>query len=333
MKFTIIVPMYNVKEYIAECIESVLKQTFRDFELILIDDESTDGTLELAKKYEKIDGRIVLLTKKHGGLPQTRNYGLRVAKGEYIMLLDGDDYFALDHLEKTSIIVEKYNCDMSIGNNHVYFTELDQSKIVLFPYRDDLNKMDLNAQIKFVFDKQNLLPACAVLTVYKREFLEKNNIRYGERYSCSEDLDIFMHSISQVRSICFFDHEFYYYRQDNCNAMTKNMTAGMLKSRLEIHKKWYDYFNSKVNELPYAKDICDILRNSFITNIDFIRFYHSSDKNCLKKFIRDNDYIWIYGRNTINNYYLQYYFLRPVSQKKNHYMALLSALKRKLIEH
>lgn len=327
MKFSIIVPMYNVKEYIAECIDSVLNQTCKDFELILVDDESTDETLKIVREYQKKDDRIILITKEHGGLPQTRNYGLSIAKGEYIILLDGDDYFSLDHLEKAKDIVEKYKCDMSIGNNHIYFTKSTQSKMVLFPYRNALNKMSLEDKISFIFDKNNFLPACAVLTIYKREFLVKNDIRYSEQYTCSEDLDIFLNSISKVKSICFFEHEFYYYRQDNSNAMTKNMTAGMLQSRLEIYKKWYDYFHSSVNEKPYITDICNILRTGFICNIDFIYSYTSSDKNKLKRFIHDNDYLWIYHKSRINNFYMQYYFVRPVKKLKNYCVMKLSRLK------
>ena len=315
VKFSIIVPMYNVEKYIQECIDSVLKQTNKNFELILIDDASTDGSLEIAKQNQEKDNRIIVLTKDHGGLPQTRNYGLKIARGDYIILLDGDDYFSLDHLKKVNIIVDKYDCDMTIANNHINFVENSISKQVLFPFREDLNSMNIDEKIRYIFDKHHRLPASAVLTIYKKSFLQENSITYEEKYICSEDLDFFLHSISKVRSICFFEHEFYYYRQDNGGAMTKNMTEEMMLSRMGIYKKWYDYFYDKIGERKCYNDICKLLSRDFKRNMNMFSLFKSKSKNDLRVYMYDNQYIWIKHKNLLNNFFTQYYFFIPLNKQ------------------
>ena len=93
---TVIVPVYNVKDYLPQCIESVLQQTWRNFELLLIDDGSTDGSADICNLYAEEDLRIRCVHKENGGVSSARNRGLDEAKGEYISFLDSDDYFDPD---------------------------------------------------------------------------------------------------------------------------------------------------------------------------------------------------------------------------------------------
>ena len=91
-KISIIVPVYNVESYLSNCIDSILNQTFKDFELILVNDGSTDKSLEICKHYKNMDDRIFIIDKKNGGLSSARNAGLDIIKGEYIGFVDSDDY-------------------------------------------------------------------------------------------------------------------------------------------------------------------------------------------------------------------------------------------------
>lgn len=294
-KFSIIVPMYNVEQYIAECIESVINQTYRDLELILVDDESMDGTLQIAKQYAKRDNRIIIIEKKHGGLPQTRNFGLNVCRGEYVVLLDGDDYFNTEHLEKAVQVLDQYRCDMCIANNHINFTQNESTVVELFPFHSEMNEYSLEKCLEIIFAQENKLPAAAVLTIYRKEFMDKNLIRYEESYLCSEDLDIFLHSISKTTTIKFIGHEFYYYRQDNLGAMTKNMSGEMYLSRLSIYKKWFDYYNGKCLGKFDCNKITAIIQRDFKQNITGVLTLPSrTDKTAktVKKYVMDNAYIW-----------------------------------------
>lgn len=92
MKISIIVPIYNVEKYLERCILSIIKQTYQNIEIILVNDGSTDSSIEICKKYSKIDSRILLIDKENGGLSDARNVGLQVAKGDYVLFVDSDDY-------------------------------------------------------------------------------------------------------------------------------------------------------------------------------------------------------------------------------------------------
>lgn len=108
---SIIVPVYNVEKYLAECVDSILTQPFRDFELLLVNDGSTDTSPEICKRYEYIDPRVKVIDKKNGGLSSARNAGLSCAKGKYISFIDSDDYLSGDYYSKA---VEELENDLSI---------------------------------------------------------------------------------------------------------------------------------------------------------------------------------------------------------------------------
>ena len=100
MRFSIIVPVYNVEKYLKNAIESVLQQAYSNFELILVDDGSTDNCPEIIDEYASKDNRLISIHQKNSGLSAARNSGLRVARGEYIVFLDSDDMLNVDILKK-----------------------------------------------------------------------------------------------------------------------------------------------------------------------------------------------------------------------------------------
>ena len=102
-KLSVIVPVYNVKKYLIECLNSILSQTFTDFELILVNDGSTDNCGEICDKYASQDSRVVVIHKENGGLSSARNAGLFVSKGKYVAFIDSDDMIALTHYLKCEL--------------------------------------------------------------------------------------------------------------------------------------------------------------------------------------------------------------------------------------
>lgn len=304
IKFSIIVPMYNVEKYIGECIESVIAQTYTNWELILVDDETKDGSVAIAQRYADRNSRIKIIKIKHAGLPNARNAGLDVIQGDYVVLLDGDDYLAPDHLSKTAPILDKYRCEMCISNNHINFTKTSQDRVELFPFNEGMNDFSLEESLCVIFAKENRLPAAAWLTVYSREFLTNNNLRYTGEYICSEDLDFFLNCISKVRNIKFSGHEFYFYRQDNLQALTKNMSKEMYLHRMSIYEKWFRFYDRNAYFGENGKLICNVLRNDFRENIIQLNRKYYRD---LKTYIRATHRIWgKYKLQTLNfaNLYL-----------------------------
>ena len=123
MFFSVIVPVYKVEEYLSNCIESVLNQTFSDFELILVDDGSPDRCGAICDRYAKTDSRITVVHKKNGGAASAKNTGLRISSGEYVTILDGDDYLEPDAYENMVAALLNYDADIVQGRMNFLYVD------------------------------------------------------------------------------------------------------------------------------------------------------------------------------------------------------------------
>lgn len=119
---SVIIPVYNVEQYLCACVDSVLNQTYRNLEIILIDDGSSDGSAQIADRYAETDSRVYVVHQKNGGLSVARNAGLQIAGGEYITFVDSDDCISEKYIEKLYALVRKYDADVSICD-YIRFTE------------------------------------------------------------------------------------------------------------------------------------------------------------------------------------------------------------------
>lgn len=118
---SVILPIYNVEAYLPRCIESVCRQTYRNLEIILVDDGSLDSCKEICEKYSQKDQRIKVLHKTNGGLSDARNKGVEIAKGQYITFIDSDDYVTEDYVEYLYSLIKKYNTHMALCTHTVVF--------------------------------------------------------------------------------------------------------------------------------------------------------------------------------------------------------------------
>ena len=109
---SIIVPVYNTEKYLSKCLDSLIKQTYKNLEIILIDDSSTDNSIAICKDYQKKDERIKIYQKENGGPASARNYGLEKARGEYILFIDSDDYI---DIKAVSLLIDNYSEDTLVG--------------------------------------------------------------------------------------------------------------------------------------------------------------------------------------------------------------------------
>ena len=111
-KISVIVPVYNAEKYLSRCIDSILNQTYKNFELILINDGSKDNSIEILRKYENIDDRIKVIDNSNNGVSKTRNIGVRLAEGEYIQFIDSDDFIDKNMFEYAINVMEQENADL-----------------------------------------------------------------------------------------------------------------------------------------------------------------------------------------------------------------------------
>lgn len=316
IKFSIIVPCYNIEQYIDECVTSVLNQTYSNWELLLINDASEDNTLSRIKKISLSDDRIKVFDKEHKGVSHTRNYGLRYVTGDYLMLLDGDDFFSTDHLEKTFQILNGNDCDMLIYNHQTLFTRESTNPLILFnEYKgssDNINK------IKHIFKREYFLPGATFLTSYSVPFIKSNKILYNEEYAWSEDLDFFMQAISKKPCVNFAYHEFYFYRLDNANSATKNVTAQKLLNTIDVYKKWYDFFEKNKSLYDYSESIQIKIANDLLAQVRVAKTLKKEKKQVVK-YLHDNKYIFK-SNGIMGSFFYVYYcedYLNKIIELKN----------------
>lgn len=198
---SVIMPVYNSEKYLREAIESILKQTYKDFEFIIINDGSTDSSLNIIKEYEGIDKRIKVLSRENRGLIYTLNEGLRISKNKYIVRMDSDDISTIDRFKKQVEYMEKNkNIDLSGG------------RIKLFGNDDVYSKnKSLNAEFDIYKDKVNedliIKNGCSVVHgtfIFRKEIIDQLS-GYDSRYKFAEDLYFQIKLLEGGKHISFMD--------------------------------------------------------------------------------------------------------------------------------
>ena len=192
-KVSLIIPIYNVEKYLRECLDSVVNQTLKDIEIILIDDGSTDSSLSICKEYAKNDDRIKILTQKNQGAAIARNKGIELAKGDYISIIDSDDYFDLKMLEKLYNKAINNNLDITIcysqeiNDSDKKISNLDYSiNKEYLPSKEIFNYKDFT---KFIF---NFCIGWSWDKLYKREFVIENNLKFQNLRSTNDLFFVFL---------------------------------------------------------------------------------------------------------------------------------------------
>lgn len=214
VKISIIIPVYNVEKYLRECLDSILAQTFQDFEIICVDDGSTDKSLEILQEYKRKDDRFVILQQRHSGAGSARNNGIRLAEGKYIQFLDSDDYFEPTLLEEMYNHAEKFNADLTVCSSRKVDDEgnITETGSPNFPINID------KVPREQVFNRQDFKDEifCLLIPVVwnkliKKSFLEENHLEFPP-LKIYEDI-AFMHSlVISARRIAAFNKELINYR-------------------------------------------------------------------------------------------------------------------------
>ncbi len=173
--FSLIIPVYNVEKYLKECLESVLCQTYEDWEAICINDGSTDGSATILEEYAAKDSRFKVISQSNGGLSVARNSGLEAASGDYVLFLDSDDYLEKDALR---IIADNLSDeDILCFSGRRFFDESGE-----YEKADDLPKESFETgweyYSKHALDKRNFAFVCVVLRCYRRAYLLENRLRF-----------------------------------------------------------------------------------------------------------------------------------------------------------
>lgn len=258
IKFSIIVPIYKVENYLDECIKSVLEQTYSSLELILVDDGSPDRCPEICDYYRSKDPRVVVIHKINGGLPAARNSGIRIATGDYFMHLDGDDFWHRDYLSNIAPIIESSMNDVYLGNSRFDYINGQSTEHVLYNFTD-ISQISYEQLLTKFFSATNEYPSAAMHNVYKTDYVKTNSLYFSEDLTWSEDADNFYNVLFNTRNIGLLNFTFYYYRKDNMGAMTKAASVKHYMSMLSVFTKWF----YKVDNLAIENDVKKIIKTRF----------------------------------------------------------------------
>ena len=222
MRFSIIIPVYNVEKLLAQCVESVLQQNFEDYEIILVDDGSPDRCPQICDSYANQFQQIRVIHKKNGGLSDARNAGLRSAKGEYIFFLDSDDYWeACDILKECNDIIERKHADIiRVGIKKIDATHgsvISDPELSFEEYEDKNNVDILESQVR-----NGKVKIAAYSMVLSRDFLLDNKLFFKVGIK-SEDLEWAIRLFSCNPRWGFYPKNMYIYREGREGSITSTI--------------------------------------------------------------------------------------------------------------
>ena len=231
IKISIIIPVYNTESYLNKCLDSVVKQDIEDFEIICVNDGSTDGSMEILKKYERLDTRIKIISQENQGVSLARNKALGISNGEYVMFVDSDDWLEENCLSLIYDAIKKADSDVMEFRNDCYFGNIRKAGnfTELKEYQTNKDSFGIVPSLYLIWNK-----------IYKRDFINLNNIKFPENITNAED-GVFNLECLYANPRFSVDYTLgYHYRQLRDGSVTKN-----IKSIDDEIRTFFYSFNSK----------------------------------------------------------------------------------------
>ena len=250
---SVIVPVYNVEKYLKQCVDSIIKQTYKELEIILVDDGSTDSSGQMCEQYKEIDKRIKVVHKENGGLSDARNVGVSVATGEYIAFVDSDDCIHKDMYSILIELLEKYDADMAFAKWQEFFDEIpleshDTEEVLVL---DGIEGLEF-----LIYGKEPYHITLSVWDrVYKRALVELLQFPKGK---CYEDVVWSTEVFSHAKKAVYIDRSMYYYRRRSASItgvdISKGISNRVLTDQIPQMEAQIDYLKS-INQLEMADEI------------------------------------------------------------------------------
>ncbi len=267
VKVSVLVPIYNVEEFLPGCLDSLVGQTLKEIEIICINDGSKDHSLEIIKEYAKKDSRIKIIDKKNSGYGDSMNQGLKEATGEYVGIVESDDFIDLDAFKKLYRIAKEKNVEVVKGNFYYYYGDRneDDGKSNLFPPSELGRVIDPRSEHGIFYQAP-----CIWAAIYKNEFLKKNEIGFlptpGAAY---QDAGFNFKVWAMARRVYFIRRAFLHYRQDNANSSVKD--SGKVYCVKDEYDEVERYLREKdlINELGSVAFTCRF--GGYVWNLERLR--------------------------------------------------------------
>lgn len=291
MKFSVIIPVYKVEKYLQSCVDSVINQTYRDFEIILVDDGSPDSCPLICDRYASTDSRVRVIHQKNAGLAAARNSGTKIAKGDYICYIDSDDYLADNFV--LQLLAEKTENNPDIVNYKFqeWFENDGHTAECKFDYDVPTEGRSLSEIYCSLIDKDAYYNS-AWSKIIRRSLLIDNNIQFEEGL-LGEDNEWYYHVVMAAKTVVLVDKPFYIYRRRQ-GSITTTTTRKNLVDQLHVLDKWEKLLGKSKNDSrsevvwgSLAKQYCSAL----------IIYAGLSDSKDLKQTLRNKAYMLQYSNN------------------------------------
>ena len=243
---SVIVPVYNVKEYLEQCLDTIINQTLKDIEIILVNDGSTDGSDEICNKYVALDSRVVLINQQNAGLAAARQAGLNVARGEYVGFVDSDDWLELSMYEEMYEKAKEHGADIVFCN--VYRDESKKEQIYFAPgfYNRAEMEKTIFPRVLASFDEgksESTLRWCNWLRIYRKALIDEHGIKFDPRFRRCQDLPFTFECTIHADSYYYLGDRYLYHNRMNFESLSKGYTKNMWG----LLKPWVEYLDKVVN--------------------------------------------------------------------------------------
>ena len=257
-KISIIVPVYKVEQYLDRCVNSLVNQTYKNIEIILVDDGSPDNCPQMCDDFARKDSRIRVIHKKNGGLSDARNTGLRMATGEYVMYVDSDDYIENNSCER---LIEDINTNIDIV---IGACKKIHPTGITYQRHTNLEEHRTYSAKEYVLlsIKRNEWYAPAWLNLYRRTFLIDNELYYKAGYYY-EDIEMLPRLFLADPNVMYIDYPFYNYVIREGSIMTSKITEQKINMALDNYKNWFEQFEA-VKDEAYRKRLFGVLTKHYI---------------------------------------------------------------------
>lgn len=276
-KVSVIVAAYNIQDYIVKCLDSIANQTYRNLEVIVVDDGSSDNTGKLADEFAENDNRFIVIHKENGGVSSARNRGIDAASGDFIGFVDGDDTIEVDMYEMLVNNAVKYDADIS----HCGYKVIENKKETLFYDTKQIIIQDRKKGLLDIFEGILIEPSLGN-KIFRRNIV--GNIRLDESIKINEDLYFNVLLFDKSNKSIFEDKAKYHYiKRDNSATNTSLNNIRKVIDPLKVYDMIEDFYKMDTEILPYAKKM-KIERNINIYNL--LTLEKNTELKKLKKQIR-----------------------------------------------
>ncbi len=273
-KVSLIVPVYNAEPYLGYAITSILRQTYENIELILVNDGSTDQSLKICNNYARTDSRIRVIDMPNSGVSAARNRGIEEATGEYIQFADADDVIHSNMIKRMTGVMDAYEKDLAVCGFEMITLDAAYRIINRTLCTSDmlgsecvLTREMFYQHIAFILWKSSLLE-CSWNKLFRRRIVEDNHIRFPEELSLGEDFCFNMNYFQHINGVVFVADKYYYYLQSNQNSLTRHYREHFFEIQLFLVQRFEQLLrNNTLISMEEEKWLCEYMAEKTIQSV------------------------------------------------------------------